>query len=344
MRLTTIALVATTALIAFSAYQNLTNTGMKVEITPEVATAYSQWKVKHSKLYSSPSEESFRLNVFAQNYHYIKEGNAQGRTYTMGLNKFSDWTDKEFETKYLGGAPDKKDMVVSANPEDYAKPNLKANPDNWDWRFKGEISAVRDHKTCRASYAFSSADVVESAYAIFKKQKAIPFSPQQIIDCEGSTGACDGNVVAQKALLYILTKGITTEENYPYRAYQGFCRTSFIKNQVHPKRFYHVGANDQSMEDSVFKGPTTTYLDHHKDMRFYKSGVFYRADCKGSPFHFATLVGYHKWSADNSYWVLKMPWGADYGDKGFLRLKKVNGSTDSGPCGVHDHGRRPEFE
>ena len=55
------------------------------------------------------------------------------------------------------------------------------------------------------------------------------FAPQQIVDCSSSYGnsGCRGGL-ASNAYSYIVNKGLTYENYYPYRAATGSCRVSSV--------------------------------------------------------------------------------------------------------------------
>merc|ERR1711953_372545 len=87
----------------FGIYKAITNDSGG--ITPEVMDAYNLWKAKHGKLYGSQSEDSFRLGVFAANYHKVNAHNAKELSWTEALNMFADLSGEEFSKGYLGFKP-----------------------------------------------------------------------------------------------------------------------------------------------------------------------------------------------------------------------------------------------
>ena len=59
---------------------------------------YSAHMTKYGLSYNSVSEYEMRREIFARNDATIREHNAkEGVTFTMGHNKFSDWTSEEWK-------------------------------------------------------------------------------------------------------------------------------------------------------------------------------------------------------------------------------------------------------
>merc|ERR1712002_1296171 len=65
---------------------------------------FSNFKTKFDKTYSSRAEELTRLSIFKKNVYNMNQHNTKsGSTYKQGINTFSDLTDEEFKSLYLGG-------------------------------------------------------------------------------------------------------------------------------------------------------------------------------------------------------------------------------------------------
>ncbi|XP_040612160.1 protein CTLA-2-beta-like [Mesocricetus auratus] len=72
---------------------------------PSLDAEWEKWKMKFEKKYS-PDEEGHRRALWEENKKKIEKHNKEYKkgktTYCMGLNYFSDMTEKEFMTKYSG--------------------------------------------------------------------------------------------------------------------------------------------------------------------------------------------------------------------------------------------------
>ena len=69
----------------------------------EIKTAFLNFKKENNRLYSSFAEDKIRFAIFAKNFLEVEEHNKSDSTYKMGINQFSDMTEKEFKSTMLGG-------------------------------------------------------------------------------------------------------------------------------------------------------------------------------------------------------------------------------------------------
>jgi C1A family cysteine protease len=215
------------------------------------------------------------------------------------------------------------------------------NTDSFDWRTKNVVSSIKSQLKCGCCYAFATAAVMESIYAIkTNSQNVIDFSPQQISDCStnGNSGCNGGNFAP--SVRYLLKNGgkIATEESYPYAGAQGACKTSGI-NQITLGNIEYgaipQGDEKKMAEALVNYGPLFIGLDaDSKLFMFYKSGVLNIDSCPNrlrDMDHALTAVGYGYDDALRiPYWIIKNSWGTKWGENGYLRLAKDTGNM----CGI----------
>ena len=57
---------------------------------PQEDEQWHSWKTAHSKFYAHPKEEAARRQIWMENSVRILEHNAGNRSFTLGLNQFSD--------------------------------------------------------------------------------------------------------------------------------------------------------------------------------------------------------------------------------------------------------------
>jgi hypothetical protein len=177
-------LVALTALIAVSSFYLLPVTQSAVPL--KVNLAHQKWMLDQKKVYGSPKELEFRLQVFHKAYNMVTEHNSNPKkSYTMGLNQFADMTDDEIKAKYLDSNPTEEDMEGDINPFIPSLKELEDLPDSVDWRKKNIIPEnILNYENCEASWAFSAASAAEAEYNRVKSLKTpAQFSPQQLLNC-----------------------------------------------------------------------------------------------------------------------------------------------------------------
>lgn len=63
--------------------------------------AFTQFKKDYSIVYPTLNEEQHRFEIFKENLDWINQHNSVKRTYTVGMNKFGDITNKEYREMYV---------------------------------------------------------------------------------------------------------------------------------------------------------------------------------------------------------------------------------------------------
>lgn len=66
-----------------------------------VVEAHQQWMIKYGRTYTNSYEMKKLFQIFKNNLKYIENfNNADNKSYSLGLNQFSDFTTKEFMASY----------------------------------------------------------------------------------------------------------------------------------------------------------------------------------------------------------------------------------------------------
>ena len=113
-----------------------------------------------------------RKELFKQADDFIQEANARNTLYVAGHNMFSDMTQEE-KDKMLGlkNMPKPEVDLEAINNDEANESN--SMPDNWDWREQNMVTPVKNQGSCGSCWAFSTIEVVESAYMIAGNQETI---------------------------------------------------------------------------------------------------------------------------------------------------------------------------
>ena len=121
-------------------------TAFETETLPSLIS-FPEWSKLYKKHYINDNEYKFREKVFEKEVEKIEQHNQrylQGKSrYYLGLNQYSDLTDKEFRETYL--------MTKTIDRQDRPKDkkwrfeHIKIEPGtSIDWREKGVVAPVQD--------------------------------------------------------------------------------------------------------------------------------------------------------------------------------------------------------
>lgn len=114
-----------------------------------VSHTFEKWMEEHGRTYSSSLEKAMRFAIFKAKFEHIEKFNSQGKqSFTLGINAFSDLTDKEFDTTY--GCTFEKPTITPSSNSSFRYQNFKNEdlPKNWDWRTRGAVTNVKDQGAC----------------------------------------------------------------------------------------------------------------------------------------------------------------------------------------------------
>jgi hypothetical protein len=217
--------------------------------------------------------------------------------------------------------------------------NAGQSTSSFDWRSKNVVGSIKNQLNCGCCYAFATAAVLESLYAI-KTKTLTDFSPQQIADCSsnGNSGCNGGNF--PPSIRYVSGQGgkIATLASYPYVGKKQTCITSGI-NQINLGTVQYGAipeGNETGMAQALVNyGPLFIGLDADSQLfMFYKTGVLSINNCptrRQDMDHAMVAVGYgYDTTLKMSYWIVKNSWGEKWGENGYFRLAKDKGNM----CGI----------
>jgi hypothetical protein len=158
-----------------------------------------------------------------------------------------------------------------------------------------------------------------------------PLSEQQLMDCSVKEGdhSCEGGLMDYGFQYIIDNGGLDSESDYPYKEKDEACNAAKAKNVVATiKSFKDVTQNsEEALATAVAAGPVSVAIE--ADQRAFQSysGGILSAACGTKLDHGVLAVGY-----GDDYWIVKNSWGATWGMKGYIQLKR--GVGKSGECGI----------
>ncbi|KAF9606013.1 hypothetical protein IFM89_021435 [Coptis chinensis] len=297
---------------------------------------YERWRSHHT-VARDLNEKHKRFNVFKENVKYIHEFNKKDAPYKLKLNKFGDMTNHEFKSAYAGSKVKHHRMFQGSKrgTGGFMYANVDNVPPSVDWRQKGAVTAVKDQGQCGSCWAFSTVVAVEGINQI-RTNKLVSVSEQELIDCDTQENqGCNGGLM-EVALEFIKKNGgLTTEQNYPYKAEDATCDGQKVNSHVVTIDGHeNVPANDENaLLKAAANQPIAVAIDAEgSDFQFYSEGVF-TGECGTELDHGVGLVGYGKTADGTKYWIVRNSWGAEWGEKGYIRMQR-GVSAPEGLCGI----------
>ena len=298
---------------------------------------FQKFITKYEKNYQSMNEFLARYEVFKRNVFDVLSQNP--KTFKVGITKFSDLTHQEFSKKYLNL---NYDALALANFEPTYVTVTNAAPSSYDWRNQGRVSGVKDQASCGSCWAFATVANLEGLYYA-KKKVMKTFSEQMLVDCDTQDSGCNGGLM-QYAFNWIKSNGgIMYEKDYPYTGTDGTCKSDKSKYADFKVTGYKkLGSSTQTWscvdEDQIKEflyetGPLAIALNADY-LSSYTGGIvdYTSSKCPKSGInHAVTLVGYGTdASSSMDYWIVKNSWGKSWGESGYFRIRRGNGT-----CGVN---------
>jgi len=321
-----------------------------------VQDAWTKFKHDHNKIYLNKNEEVRRQRIFAENMDFIKDHNSRYvrglETFHVGVNKFADLTNMEFNARYL--SPNAQFRQNYQCPVNFAASGNPL-PSGVDWRSTANpqntvaVTGVKDQGQCGSCWAFGTTGTFEGQVCLSGAQDCSSWggaSEQQLVDCGGKDNtdlgnyydmACNGGWI-DNGLYYIQVTGyIDSETSYPYvsgNGRSGSCSAN-PGNGVGTQTTCGatVKKSESDLQGAIAEvGPVGIAIDAGGlAFQMYSGGVYTSSTCSSTSLNHAVLaVGYDTDSSGQDYWIVKNSWGTGWGDSGFILMRRNYNNM----CGV----------
>lgn len=304
----------------------------------ELDTQFNSFVSKYGRNFASEEEYNFRKNLFADSLRIIAEHNAKGKSWTLGVNEFADWTKEEYK-KLLGYKPELKTEANEANLADLPT-NCKDLPlETIDWNAAGFVTDVKNQGACGSCWAFSAVGSLEGAYAKkFGKEHLTEFSEQQLVACDKFSHGCNGGLMTN-GFIHWMRNAPILEQDWPYHIGDE-CKESEISTEIPVLPYgYRVDITWECLYEALTHGVTSVAIRAENDeFRLYSGGIIDDDSCGTDLDHGVTLTAY---DADTDAWKIKNSWGGNWGESGYVRIKRAEGL---GICGINQENAQAVFD
>eukprot|EP00927_Polykrikos_kofoidii_P003617 TRINITY_DN11457_c0_g1_i1.p1 TRINITY_DN11457_c0_g1~~TRINITY_DN11457_c0_g1_i1.p1 ORF type:complete len:431 (+),score=50.49 TRINITY_DN11457_c0_g1_i1:83-1294(+) len=320
----------------------------------DMEPSFKSFISKHGRSYKAGSAEyKQRFDLFLRMHGKVVQHNCHVKSlWEAGHTRFSDRTDEELASyhEFTGRLkPRSKPTKVEALSMVAAVRHPAGLPPVMSWKHLQAMQTVQDQGSCGSCWAVATGVVLRAHAEIWSEPRN--FSIQQLVSCTpnqrkcGGSGGCDG-ATGELAMAYALQVGLTTEDEFKYRALNMKCPKRLVEGapsfglgggaQFGMTSYLQLDSNKAwpLMSKLVELGPIATSVAADSAWFVYRSGIMDTCD-RDSPIvnHLVTLVGYGQ-EGDTKFYELMNSWGQDWGEGGFIKLLRTD--HDDELCGMDD--------
>ena len=330
---TTLAVVGVAACVAVYALSGSAPESKSLYTMAADDFEFLKYVSKYGKSYGTKEEFEYRANNFKNVLELLAVENSKNdNSFTVGVNKFADWSREEYQRL----------LSYKAMPKEFVDTFEGSNvsiPAAVDWRSQGKVNKVKDQGQCGSCWAFSAIGAMESRFAI-KVGTLLSLSEQQLVDCAKGTqwpnsDGCNGGEMYE-GIDYAGTKGLELEGDYPYAGVDQTCQYDAAK-ATHAKpvgaHYTRVATNNaEALLTAIADGPVSVAIEADTFVfQFYSGGTLNSKNCGTNLDHGVVAVGYGTDSKGQQYYIVRNSWGASWGVSGYVNIAVVAGA---GICGI----------
>jgi C1A family cysteine protease len=229
-----------------------------------------------------------------------------------------------FSRSFVGESLETAQQVAQAQKATLVDPDSKAV----DFRRLNFVSPVKYQGLCGSCWAFAVTGAFESSWAIHNHGEKITVSEEALLTC-GKSGSCQGGTAF--GFDYILTAGIPTDKEYPYKEENSLKVDSTCPpggfHAVYKAENWRFVTNAWSLPDVrtlkkalAFRGPLYACIIATEAFKHNPAGQVFseQTDSKQGINHAILIVG---WDDDKGAWLIKNSWSQLWGEKGYIWVK-----------------------
>lgn len=315
---------------------------------------YQEWRSKFGKLYSTPAESSFRMDIVIKKMKAIDNWNGEYEEYLQANNlpslsepmfvsmPWDDLTKEEFKKSKTGLNAELRPTDEIPTGLGYELPQEPVAPAT-SLGQTGYNHKIRNQGECGSCWAFSTVATLERHYFAMKKVQVDP-SQQELVDCSDQDAGCDGGWPTN-TYQYIRSYGIQSAATYPYYGNQYYCERDETKRIWFDSTYsvkeiqFSTTASLNAAAKNIVAG--TCVYSSGKFNNLGASPDIYNAagsgECSYEVDHAVNIQTTNKDANGKVFIVIQNSWGTEWGSKGIKKIYPCGSSKLWGATSIISH-------